>query len=430
MGDEGGRYPDSAWIVFPSPAIREIEEGMALRDHSIKSRLAFGFGLLTFVTMIVGVVSLLEMAKLADLMTKMYSHPLTVSNTVRDIQTNIVSMHRSMKDVVLAQDHDQLQEAVILVDEKERNVFSDFNVIFDRYLGDRGDVLTCFQLFSDWRPIREEVFRLLRNGDWLGAMEITKGRGADHVANIMAEIQAVAEFAQNKADSVQEDAQETSKAAILFMAVVLIGLIALSVTVAHRISRSITDPLETIVRRIKATQQNRRGGRVGPEGGDEVGHVADAISEMSTHLAQRTISIEELNREVEKRRETESALSLSERRFRALASCSPVGVFQTDKEGNCLYVNQRWKSIAGLSDQEAAGQGWVQALHPEDRDRINESWIEATHSDRAFYANYRFQTPDGIVIWVDGRAVPLRNDCEEIIGYIGTITEVRDRKAA
>ena len=50
-----------------------------------------------------------------------------------------------------------------------------------------------------------------------------------------------------------------------------------------------------------------------------------------------------------------------------VAAAAPVGIFQSDGDGNCLFVNERWCEITGLSVDEAAGRGWAQGLHPDDR---------------------------------------------------------------
>jgi PAS domain S-box-containing protein len=40
----------------------------------------------------------------------------------------------------------------------------------------------------------------------------------------------------------------------------------------------------------------------------------------------------------------------------------PVGLFQADRAGNCIYVNQAWSNIAGMSQDQALGLGWLEAI--------------------------------------------------------------------
>jgi PAS domain S-box-containing protein len=120
----------------------------------------------------------------------------------------------------------------------------------------------------------------------------------------------------------------------------------------------------------------------------------------------------------------------SERRFRTLASLAPVGIIQTDVEGNCQFVNERWCEMAGLAPAQADGQGWFQALHPDDRERFRQEWRHE-HRDQAGFGNeYRYQTPDGNITWVRGSAVAVRDDDGDITGYIGVNMDVTEQKRA
>ncbi len=67
----------------------------------------------------------------------------------------------------------------------------------------------------------------------------------------------------------------------------------------------------------------------------------------------------------------------------ALAN-APFGIFLTDKNGKCVYVNERWKSVTGLTEEQALGDGWSQGIAEEERGRIFSIWLkysrEAEHS--------------------------------------------------
>src|SRR5262249_2460439 len=114
----------------------------------------------------------------------------------------------------------------------------------------------------------------------------------------------------------------------------------------------------------------------------------------------------------------------------ALLQESPIGLFETDTEGNCRFVNRRSCELAGLTPDEARGAGWVEALHPEDRDRVSREGYEAAAAGREFLSEYRVRTPEGRVTWLQGRAAAVRQDSGEVTGFVGTITDISDRKEA
>jgi len=132
-------------------------------------------------------------------------------------------------------------------------------------------------------------------------------------------------------------------------------------------------------------------------------------------------------RDIRERKEHERSIRLSEGRFKLLASLSPVGIFYTDAAGGCLYVNDKWREIAGLSADQAMGEGWVQSIYAEDRASVFEIWQHATLANIPFFAEYRFQDATGKITWVLGQAQNEYDEHGNTIGYVGTITDISKR---
>ncbi len=143
-----------------------------------------------------------------------------------------------------------------------------------------------------------------------------------------------------------------------------------------------------------------------------------------------TIGVLGIGVNITSRKHIEFALQESEQRFASLAQSAPVGIFRTDTTGNCVYVNERWCQIAGISLAEAAGSGWAQAVHPDDRNVVATEWYQATQQNRSFQLEYRFQRADGTITWVFGQSSAERDADGQIVGYIGTITDISGRKQA
>jgi PAS domain S-box-containing protein len=158
------------------------------------------------------------------------------------------------------------------------------------------------------------------------------------------------------------------------------------------------------------------------------------------NLARLVPAVERELREFEERkkrhqaeqalRESEAALRESQQQYQALAEASPVGIFRTNAQGNCVYVNWQWCAMTGLSYERSIQQDWFSAIHPDDAGFVLEAWQRAFLDSVSFRLEFRFQRPDKTTLWVFGQALPERHNGDEVLGYIGTITDISDRKQA
>jgi len=160
----------------------------------------------------------------------------------------------------------------------------------------------------------------------------------------------------------------------------------------------------------------------------------DKIEDAERARMEQVTYAKKLEREIVERKNIEKSLKASEEQlihekhlFQTLALVSPVGIFRTQTDGFTTYVNPKWMELTGLSFDEALGDGWLKAIHPEDRTRVISRWDTAWKAHQVSMAEYRFIRPDGSIIWVSGNAVP-ESDGDVVTGYVGTIVDVTDRK--
>ncbi|MCU0536916.1 MAG: PAS domain S-box protein [Hydrococcus sp. Prado102] len=152
-----------------------------------------------------------------------------------------------------------------------------------------------------------------------------------------------------------------------------------------------------------------------------------SIKPVFDDLGQVVLLIPE-GRDISDRIHAENLLKISERRIASLAKLSPVGIFRSDRDGSCIYVNDRTCEITGLAPEQSHGMNWVSAIHPDDQERVLSEWQQAVENRLLFRSEYRYLHADGTVRWVIGQAMPEIDEHEQIIGYIGTLTDISARQ--
>ncbi|MES2152782.1 MAG: PAS domain S-box protein [Pseudomonadota bacterium] len=133
--------------------------------------------------------------------------------------------------------------------------------------------------------------------------------------------------------------------------------------------------------------------------------------------------------DVTRRREQELNLRTSEAELAAITNASPLGLVRTDLNGDCSYVNRMFETITGLSREQARGQGWLGALHPQDRTVLEDVFAHQKKSDEPFKHVVRCLRPDGVPVWASLKVAAIRID-ERIEGFVGTLDDITTLREA
>lgn len=130
--------------------------------------------------------------------------------------------------------------------------------------------------------------------------------------------------------------------------------------------------------------------------------------------------------DITKRKIAEQQMRESEGRFRAISETSPLGIFLTDEDGACIYINNRFKQICGWTAEELLGWKWTQTVHPENLEKLARDW-EKKGKNREYHFEYRLLKKDGTVIWANANSAPVLIN-GRTTGYVGMIEDITERK--
>ncbi|HXE56536.1 MAG TPA: PAS domain S-box protein [Gemmatimonadales bacterium] len=124
----------------------------------------------------------------------------------------------------------------------------------------------------------------------------------------------------------------------------------------------------------------------------------------------------------------ERALRESEALYRGLAESMPQIVFTTTPDGRTDYVNSAFTHYTGLERSSAAGDGWVALLHPDDVEATTARWAATLAAGEPAEFEFRYRRRDGSHRWHVARVVPVRSPEGAIIKWVGTASDIHERK--
>jgi PAS domain S-box-containing protein len=132
-------------------------------------------------------------------------------------------------------------------------------------------------------------------------------------------------------------------------------------------------------------------------------------------------------RDITERKRAEERVRVAEQELRATIDTIPALVARHRADGVIDFVNQTWRSYAGLT-QESWRDG--NNIHPDDRSLVEQAWLAALATGEPFETEQRLRRADGEYRWHLIRRVPLCNENGAVIAWYEAGYDVHDRKLA
>jgi signal transduction histidine kinase/DNA-binding response OmpR family regulator/HAMP domain-containing protein len=267
--------------VLYSPAAGRWHRRM--NDMRIGRQLRLGLGVILGFVVLLGVLAGRQSNLLWLQTKKLHDHPFQVRWATGEIKTDILSIHRELKDFCLTTDEGARETILGEIDALDARIHQRFDLVYERYLGPRSDIDEAYRAFVQWKSLRDETIRLAREGRVAEALARSKpaGSGGRHVDGILREIQEVREFAANKAGEFYRDAERLHGAIGRQLTVVVAAILLLSLTLSWYLLRAVRKPLEQLTTAAEQFRRGRMGIRSGYVSANEFGLLSAAFDAMA-----------------------------------------------------------------------------------------------------------------------------------------------------
>lgn len=134
--------------------------------------------------------------------------------------------------------------------------------------------------------------------------------------------------------------------------------------------------------------------------------------------------------DIDAERSARDELVASEARARSIADAIPQLIGITAPDGSLVSVNETHVAYTGKSIDAIRATGWTALIHPDDVDALVTSWNGAVRRGEPYDTQYRLRRHDGVYRWFLNKATPIRDAGGAITAWIGTATDIDERKRA
>lgn len=126
----------------------------------------------------------------------------------------------------------------------------------------------------------------------------------------------------------------------------------------------------------------------------------------------------------------EEQLTTTREKFRKMAQTMPNHVWTADSDGGLNWLNDQTYQFTGFAEGDLYGENWARVVHPDDLETTASKWVAALEKGETYESEFRIRKADGSFRWHLVRASPLKSPSGALIGWVGTNTDIEERKTA
>ncbi|WP_238232828.1 hybrid sensor histidine kinase/response regulator [Methylobacterium thuringiense] len=159
----------------------------------------------------------------------------------------------------------------------------------------------------------------------------------------------------------------------------------------------------------------------------EVGRHIEVSAARIEPATRRQVSV--LFRDVTARKRVEADLQASEAQFRAFAEAVPNQVWAARPNGKLYWFNGQAYAYTGVEPGSLNRIAtWVDLIHPDDLSAAREGWDRSIATGEHYEVEFRIRGADGAHRWFLARAQPVRDTAGAITQWVGTHTDIDERR--
>jgi len=267
---------------------------MKLRNIRIGTRLAFGFGIVIGLTLILGVTSINKMLRLSELTEQIYHHSLSVSNAIRDINLNINELQNSAKNLMLSAQPAEYKEITVNDEFYYQQIEKALTLVEQRYNGNFATVEKIRFSLKEWRKQRDSLVVYMKCDKFQAAKTCMKAMEMKMLKELAPTFLLISDFTKEQSKKIFENAGAEKQLVIRWMLLLLTVIVSSGLLVAYSITQSIILPIKRLIPIASSISKGRAIQKQPEKYHDEIGKLISSfnlIIETSNNMMQQAKTI-------------------------------------------------------------------------------------------------------------------------------------------
>ncbi|WP_296558602.1 response regulator [uncultured Acetobacterium sp.] len=263
---------------------------MWFRNMKISIKLSLGFAIILVFVLIIGVVAYVQTELLNQQTVTMYNHPLQVRRAIDSRKLDVSDMRIGMRDLLLSENDQEEMNAIQAIELASLDAEKQFEIIKKQYLGSQADFDELYQNYTKWKIAHDKNVNLVLSGE----REEAKNNILDNEVigsdrnKLLASIDNIDKFAQNKSDSLYQAAVVLKKTLNTQIVIITAAILLLSILIVFALIRSVSKPLDEMNTAIMHFHNGDMTARSPYESKNEFGVLSSSLNKLAEQVQVNT----------------------------------------------------------------------------------------------------------------------------------------------
>jgi len=271
---------------------------MNFKNLSIGNQLFIGFSAIVVAVLLLGLVAYNQGKILHTQTSSLYNHPLVVRRAISEVELGITKMRLATRDFMLASTATERDKAMQDVVVAEESVESNFDVIYNAYLGPKEDLDQAYLAYKVWNAARQKNIVYTKEGKIEQVKKSISNEGdvGKLRGDLLSKIKLISDFSFRKANVFYKDSQSNADLLTFELLVIVCMIVVIILIVSFYFVRKIRLPLKELEAVIMAYRAGNFDVRSSNFSGNEIGKLAAAFNELLDSVKTEKVVSEKITR--------------------------------------------------------------------------------------------------------------------------------------
>lgn len=274
---------------------------MKWKNIKIRTQLIVSLGALFVLIVSLGIVSFNQNTTLHDQLELLYKHPFQVRRALGGLRSDIVSMQRDLRNMIISTDPADISQNQISIKHYQENADEQMEILARLYLGPKNDVDSLRLALMQWNQMRETTIRKIidRNINLSDVRQVSLNATNDKISVVYRWLDEIDRFSWEKGNQIYADSEKLSNLLDRRLGWFLIVSLAAAFIIFIILIRNIRRPLDELITVTDRFRQGEYNARSRYDRQNEFGVLTRSFNAMARKL-QELINLNKTTEKLER----------------------------------------------------------------------------------------------------------------------------------